>query len=40
MNLEKFEAGILTKMPKSYEPYVDEYKKLDKKERLKIVRNE
>ena len=40
MNLEKFEAGILTKIPKSYEPYVDEYKKLDKKERLKIVRNE
>jgi hypothetical protein len=40
MNLEKFEAGILTDMPNSYEPYVDEYKKLDKKERLKIVRNE
>ena len=40
MNLEKFEAGILREMPKSYEPYVDEYKKADKKERLKIVRNE
>mgnify|MGYP000536552106 CR=1 FL=1 len=31
MNLEKFEAGILTDMPNSYEPYVDEYKKLDKR---------
>jgi hypothetical protein len=40
MNLEKFEAGILTRIPSSYKPYVDEYKKLDKKERLKIIRNE
>jgi hypothetical protein len=40
MNLEKFEAGILKEMPGSYEPYVDEYKKADKKERLKITRNE
>ena len=40
MNLEKFEAGILTEMPGSYKSYLDEYKKLDKKERLKIVRNE
>ena len=40
MNLEKFEAGILTTMPEIYESYLDEYKKSDKKERLKIVRNE
>ena len=40
MNLEKFEAGILTEMPGSYESYLDEYKKADKKERLKITRNE
>jgi len=40
MNLEKFEAGILTEMPGIYKSYLDEYKKLDKKEILKIVRNE
>jgi len=40
MNLEKFEAGILTEMPGIYESYLDEYKKADKKERLKITRNE
>jgi len=40
MNLEKFEAGILTTMPGIYESYLDEYKKLNKEERLKIVRNE
>ena len=40
MNLEKFEAGILREMPGIYKSYLDEYKKLDKKERLKIVRNE
>ena len=39
MNLEKFEAGIIKRMPESYAPYLEEYKNADKKGRLKIIRS-